>query len=121
MRKQLSGRGFRVVLCLFVVFVMVGVFLKYSEPAASQRGNDRTQQPSEQITKQDRSKQIPELRPTWSEAFSFHETPALKKLRPVRLSKQVREALEQEKQAPNKNKSNTLPISPPINPKIHQP
>ena len=36
MRNQLSSRGFRVVLSLFAVFVLVGVFLKFSESASSE-------------------------------------------------------------------------------------
>ncbi|HQZ94940.1 MAG TPA: carboxypeptidase regulatory-like domain-containing protein [Pyrinomonadaceae bacterium] len=39
MRKQLSGGGFRVLLSLFVLCLAVGVFLRYSEKASSQKAD----------------------------------------------------------------------------------
>ncbi|MEO6050789.1 MAG: hypothetical protein ABIP78_05580 [Pyrinomonadaceae bacterium] len=43
MKKQLSTGGFRFVLSLFVVCLAVGVFIKYSQTASSQRNELPTQ------------------------------------------------------------------------------
>ncbi|MEP6787143.1 MAG: hypothetical protein ABJB40_01835, partial [Acidobacteriota bacterium] len=46
MRKQFSGRGFRVIFSLVFVGVMFGAFLKYSETASSQKERQRQLPPT---------------------------------------------------------------------------
>jgi hypothetical protein len=60
------------------------------------------------------------LKPSWSEAYSFRETPALRDLPPTRLSDEEREKLEQVKEAREKNEINTHRVKQ-ANPAKNQP
>src|SRR5258706_7822778 len=116
MRKQLCKGGFRTVLSLLVMCVLVGVFLEYSQTASSQQTKAGGARP-EAVDKPETIPVLrrtlpftaPDFRPTWSQAASFHETPALKDLRPVKLSEEQREEIEQEKDAHEKHEANTRP------------
>ena len=61
------------------------------------------------------------LKPTWSEAYSFRETPALRDLPPMPVSEEEREKIEQGREAREKNEANTRRVKPEADPKKDQP
>jgi hypothetical protein len=63
----------------------------------------------------------PSLKPTWSEAYGFRETPALRDLPPIQVSEEAREKLEQGKEAHEKNETNTRRVKPVADPAKNKP
>src|SRR5258706_2303935 len=99
MRKQLSKGGFRTVLSLLVMCVLVGVFLEYSETASSQKSNV----PARPVTvdKQGASGAIPGPGFVSHKAEAFAVTPPVAQLQEPKVRISSKPSAEEKETKPN--------------------